>query len=151
MASINAAREGVGEQDSAKPAAALASILDIAHREAGPAILLLGNVIKSGAHGRGSGVIEDRADIVYEVRDATDLQPSGTTPWWLELPAAGREAWGARAARRRRRDRYRLAFIPSKFRIGEEPDPFVLEIDLSTVPREARDVAAHPWARGQAA
>lgn len=41
--SIDSATEGVGEGDSAKPSKALASILDIAHREAGPAILVLGN------------------------------------------------------------------------------------------------------------
>jgi hypothetical protein len=149
--SIDSATEGVGENDSAKPAAALAPILDIAHREAGPAILLLGNVIKSGSHGRGSGVVEDRADIVYEVRDATNLQPTGSKPWWLELPAAGREAWGERAARRKTRDSYRLAFVPSKFRIGEEPDPFILEVDLTTDPWTLRDVTAEVEAAGQAA
>lgn len=149
--SIDAATEGVGEQDSARPAAALAPILDIAHREAGPAIPLLGNVIKSGAYGRGSGVVEDRADIVYEVRDATDLQPTNGKPWWLELPAAGREAWGERAARRRRRETYRLAFIPSKFRIGEEPEPFILEVDLRGECWTVRDVTADVEAAGHAA
>jgi hypothetical protein len=148
--SIDAATEGVGEQDSARPAAALAPILDIAHREAGPAILLLGNVVKSGAHGRGSGIVEDRADIVYEVRDATALQPSGARPWWLDLPPAGRETWGARAARRTRRDRYRLAFIPSKFRIGEEPDPFILEVDLRGDPWTLQDVTGAVVAAGEA-
>jgi hypothetical protein len=149
--SIDASTEGVGENDSAKPAAALAPILDIAHREAGPAILLLGNVIKSGSHGRGSGVVEDRADIVYEVRDATNLQPTGSKPWWLELPAAGREAWGERAARRKKRESFRLAFVPSKFRIGEEPDPFILEVDLATEPWVLRDVTSEVDAAGQAA
>jgi hypothetical protein len=149
--SIDSATEGVGENDSAKPAAALAPILDIAHREAGPAILLLGNVIKSGSHGRGSGVVEDRADIVYEVRDATDLRPTGSKPWWLELPAAGREAWGERAARRKRRKSFRLAFIASKYRIGEEPDPFIWEVDLTTEPWTLRDVTAEVDAAGQAA
>jgi hypothetical protein len=149
--SIDAATEGVGEQDSAKPASALAPLLDIARREAGPAILVLGNVIKSGLYGRGSGVVEDRADIVYEVRDATEFQPTGTQAWWLELPAAGREAWGARAVRRRRRDRYRLAFVPSKYRIGEEPDPFVLELDLAAEPWQLRDVTVDLEAAGQAA
>jgi hypothetical protein len=55
------------------------------------------------------------------------------------------------AARRRRRDRYRLAFVPSKFRIGEEPDPFVFEIDLSAVPWQLQDVTADLEATGQAA
>jgi hypothetical protein len=58
--SLDATAEGVGEQDSAKPAKAIAPLLDIAHRADGPAILVLGNTIKSGSHGRGSGVLEDR-------------------------------------------------------------------------------------------
>src|SRR5262249_7539138 len=109
--SLDASTEGVGEQDSAKPAKAIAPLLDLAHRADGPAILVLGNTIKSGSHGRGSGVLEDRGDIVYEVRDATTFTPSGTKPWWTELPAAGRDAWAERASRRQQRDRYVLAFV----------------------------------------
>jgi AAA domain-containing protein len=130
--SLDSATEGVGEQDSTRPSLALAPLLDIAHKANGPAILVLGNTIKSGSYSRGSGVIEDRADIVMEVRDATELRPSGTKDWWHELAPAGRDSWAKRAARRKKRDAYRLAFIPTKFRIGEEPDPFVFEIRLST-------------------
>jgi len=128
--SLDASTEGTGEQDSAKPSRAIAPLLDIAHRDEGPAVLVLGNTVKSGAHYRGSGVIGDRADIVYEVRDATDLKPSGKKPWWEELPPSGEGDWAARATRRKKRTSYRLAFIPSKFRVGEEPDPFCLEICL---------------------
>jgi hypothetical protein len=140
--SLDASTEGVGEQDSAKPAKAIAPLLDIAHRADGPAILVLGNTIKSGSHGRGSGVFEDRADIVYEVRDATDFRPSGTKPWWTELPAAGRDTWAERATRRKKQDRYVLAFVPSKFRVGSEPEPFGLEIDLSAEPWQLHEVTA---------
>ena len=149
--SLDASTEGVGEQDSAKPAKAIAPLLDIVHRADGPSILVLGNTIKSGSHGRGSGVIEDRADIAYEVRDATGFQPSGTKDWWTELPAAGREAWAERATRRTRRDRYVLAFVPSKFRVGEEPEPFALEITLAVVPWSLREVTAELNAAGEAA
>jgi hypothetical protein len=149
--SFDASTEGVGEQDSARPAQAIAPLLDIAHRANGPAILVLGNTIKSGSHGRGSGVVEDRGDIVYEVRDATDFRPSGTKPWWTELPASGRDAWAERATRRRQRDRYVLAFVPSKFRVGIEPDPFALEINLSEEPWQLRDVTAEIDRDGEAA
>jgi hypothetical protein len=132
--SLDATAEGVGEQDSARPARAIAPILDLCHRAGGPAVVVLGNVIKSGAHSRGSGVVEDRADIAYEVRDATGFTPSGTKDWWLELPPAGVDQWASRATRRKRRDTYRLAFVSSKFRIGEEPDPFVYELNLGTEP-----------------
>jgi len=128
--SLDSSTEGCGEQDSAKPSRAIAPLLDIAHRDNGPAILVLGNTVKSGAHSRGSGVVEDRADVAYEVRDATDLKPSGTKDWWLELPPSGAKEWASRASRRKRRDSYRLAFIASKYRIGEEPDPFVFEISM---------------------
>jgi hypothetical protein len=128
--SLEASTEGCGEQDSAKPSRAIAPLLDIAHRDNGPAILVLGNTIKSGAHSRGSGVVEDRADVAFEVRDATDLKPSGTKDWWHELPLSGAAEWANRASRRKRRDTYRLAFISSKYRIGEEPDPFIWEITM---------------------
>ncbi len=149
--SLDASSEGVGEQDSAKPSKAIASILDVAHAAAGPAILVLGNTTKSGAHGRGSGVIEDRADVVYEVRDATGFQPTGTKPWWLELPAAGRADWGASVARRQRRETYWLAFVPTKFRLGEAPDPYIVELDLRSSPWQYREVTAEVEAEGQAA
>jgi hypothetical protein len=138
--SLDAASEGVGEQDSAKPSKAIAPLLDIAHRENGPAVLVLGNCIKSGAHSRGSGVIEDRADIVFEVRDATSFRPSGEKPWVEELPPADAGSWMSRSLRRKQREKYRLAFIATKFRVGEEPDPFILEIDLTTDPWSVLDV-----------
>ena len=138
--SIDATTEGVGEGDSAKPSLAFAAVLDLARRADGPAILVLGNVIKSGAHSRGSGVLEDRADIVYEVRDATDLKPTGKTDWWHELAPSGVGNWAQRASRRKRREVYRLAFIASKFRLGEEPEPFVLEVDHRTESWSLRDV-----------
>src|SRR5262249_34380403 len=116
--SFDASTEGIGEQDSAKPSTALAPLLDIAHRTDCPGIVVLGTTIKACTHGRACGFREDRADIVYEVRDATDLHPTGTKPWWSELPSAGREAWAEWASRRHRRDVYRLAFVASKFRIG---------------------------------
>jgi hypothetical protein len=138
--SLDSASEGIGEKDSAKPSRAIAPLLDLARRADGPAILVLGNTVRSGAHSRGSGVIEDRADLVYEVRDATNFKPTGGKPWWLELPPQDAASWGERAARRKRRERYRLAFVSTKFRLGEEPPPFVLEIDFTTEPWSLRDV-----------
>jgi hypothetical protein len=85
-------------------------------------------------------VIEDRADIVYQVRDASELKLSGSKPWWEELPAADAGSWANRASRRKQREKYRLAFVSSKFRPAEEPEPFVLEIDLSTDPWTVLDV-----------
>jgi hypothetical protein len=139
---FDSSAEGVGEQDSSRPSLAVGLLLDLAHRASGPAVLVLGNTVKSGSHGRGSGVIEDRADIVFEVRDATDLRPSGSRPWWEELPPADRGSWAERAARRKRRDTYRLAFICSKYRPGEEPEPFALEVRLGEAPWRCVEVTA---------
>ena len=138
--SLNSSAEGIGEQDSAKPSKALAPVLDVCHRENGPAVLLLDNTVRTGAHSRGSGVIEDRADIVYEVRDATGFTPTGKKSWWEELPPADAGSWGGRAARRKGRKQFRLAFIATKFRVGEEPEPFILEIDLTKHPWQVRDI-----------
>jgi hypothetical protein len=152
--SLGAATEGVSEQDGGETGAALAPLLDLARR--GPAVVVLLNVPKDGANYRGSGVIADRLDVLYEVRDATDLAPvAADEVWWSQLPEAGEAAWAARAKRRGRRDDYRLVLVPSKFRIGEEPDPIALEVDLTPGAWTLRDVtasleAAHEQARGEA-
>jgi len=138
--SLDSMAEGAGEKESAKPSRVLAPLLDVVRRENGPAVLVLGNTTKSAEHSRGCGVIEDRADIVYEVRDATDLKPSGRKVWWQELPEASNRAWRERAARRQKRDGYRLAFIASKYRLGPEPEPFLLELNLGHAPWTLTDV-----------
>jgi hypothetical protein len=149
--SWDASTEGVGEQDSAKPSLAQKTLLDLAHRANGPAILVLANTTKSGEAGRGAGTIEDREDVVFEVRDATGVTFTGRPEWWLDLPDASRGSWGDRAARRQKRDRLRLAFVYSMFRVGIEPDPFALEIDFTTTPWSVRDVTDDIIAAGQAA
>jgi hypothetical protein len=149
--SWDASAEGVGEQDSAKPSKAQAVLLDLAHRENGPAILVLANTTKSGEAGRGAGTLEDREDIVLEVRDATGLTPSGRPDWWNELPDSSRGSWGARAARRAKQERLRLAFTYSKLRVGAEAEPFALEIDFTTAPWSLRLVTAELIAAGQVA
>jgi len=148
--SLDAMAEGVGEQDSSKPAQAMVPLLDICHRENGPAVLLLGNTIKSAAHSRGSGVIEDRADIVFELRDGTDFKPTGNKPWIEELPAQGAAEWQARSARRKGRTTYRLALVSTKFRDGEEPAPRMLEISTADLPWSVTDVTTDIDALGEA-
>ena len=138
--SLDAMAEGVGEQDSSKPSRAIAPLLDIARREGGPAVLVLGNCVKTGKHSRGSGVIEDRADIVFEIRDCTNFHPSGNKPWVEELPASDAGSWASKSSRRKGQVRFRLGFIPTKFRIGEEPEPFAVEIDTTTNPWTVTDV-----------
>lgn len=139
--SLDSITEGVGEQDSGKPSRALAPLLNVARRENGPAVIVLGNVVRSGLHSRGSGVVEDRGDIVYEVRDATDFHYSGGPKAWVEeLPPAGADFWASRASRRKQRGKYRLAFVPSKFRVEREPEAFVMEIDTTTDPWSVHDV-----------
>lgn len=136
----DAMAEGVGEQDSSKPARAMAPLLDICRRENGPAVLLLGNTIKSAEHSRGSGVVEDRADIVFEVRDATDFTPSGNKPWIEELPPQGASEWAARSSRRKGRTEFRLALVATKFRIGEEPAPRMFHVSMKDEPWTVTDV-----------
>jgi hypothetical protein len=98
-------------------------------------------VVRSGLHSRGSGVIEDRGDIVYEVRDATEFHYSGGPKSWVEeLPPAGADFWALRASRRKQREKYRLAFVSTKFRVGQEPEAFIMEIDTTTDPWSVHDV-----------
>jgi hypothetical protein len=138
--SLDSHAEGVGEQDSAKPSRAIAPLLDIAHRDGGPAVLILGNCIKTGQHSRGSGVVEDRGDFVFEVRDITGWIPTGKKSWWEELPPADAGSWASRASRRKQRKKIRLAFVCTKFRGLDEPEPFAFEIDFSSDPRSCLEV-----------
>jgi hypothetical protein len=149
--SLETMTEGTGEQDSAKPARAMASLLDVARREKSAGFLILGNDIKTGEHSRGNGVIENRADVVYEVRDVCGFTPSGNKPWVEELPNASAAAWAGRSVRRKQRDKYRLAFIPTKFRGGQEPEPFIVEIDTTAEPWTCIDVTDAVDAEGAAA
>jgi hypothetical protein len=124
--SFSASTEGMDEREGGTIGKALAPVLDLARR--GPAVLVLANTRKDGQVMRGSSVAGDRADIVYEVRDATNFTPDPKrAEWWDSLPDGAETAWASRAARRKTQDRFRLAFIPSKFRLGVEPAPFVLE------------------------
>jgi hypothetical protein len=147
--SVGAATEGITEKEGRQNSEVLATLLDLAHR--GVAILLLQNTEKTGTNIRGRGEWADRADIQYEVRDATGFTPSGKRSWWLELPADGAANWAERAARRKGRTEYRLAFIPAKFRLAAEPDPFCLEISLlEGEPWTLRDVTADILSAAQA-
>jgi hypothetical protein len=125
---IGSSTEGITEKEGKQTTEVIGTIVDLARR--GLAILLLQNAVKDGSQARGRGEWADRVDVIYEARDATDFIPSGTKSWWEELPDAGEAAWAARAARRKGRTDFRLAFIPSKYRIGPWPDPFCLEIRL---------------------
>jgi hypothetical protein len=44
-----------------------------------------------------------------------------------------------------------MAFIPSKFRLDIEPEPFALELDLRTTPWSLRDITAQLTTEGQVA
>jgi hypothetical protein len=127
--SVGSATEGITEREGKQTTEVLALVRDLAARNL--AVLLLQNTTKDGFSYKGREEWADRVDILYEVRDATGFTPSGKKDWWLELPPAGAASWAERAARRRGRIDYRLAFIPAKFRLGAEPDSFCLEIHLS--------------------
>ena len=139
--SVGASTEGVTEKEGKQTTEILATILDLARK--GLAILLLTNTTKDALNLRGRGEWSDRVDIIYEVRDATGFTPSGKKAWWQELPEAGEAAWADRAARRKGKIDFRLAFIASKFRLGVEPEPFCLELHLPPdEPWTLRDVTA---------
>jgi hypothetical protein len=125
---LNSFTEGVTEKEGKETTQVLATLLDLARK--GVAILILHNTTKDGANMRGRGEVSDRVDIIYEVRDATGFAPSGEKAWWEELPESGEKTFISRATRRKGRTDYRLAFIPSKFRLAREPEPFCLEIHL---------------------
>jgi len=127
--SLGSSMEGVSEQEGGESGKTIAPLLDIARR--GPAVLALTNTTKDAAKIRGSGVIPDRLEILYELRDATAMKLDAKKETWLEcLPPAGEQEWLNRSSRRKKRDAYRIAFIASKYRVNGEGDPFMLEIRL---------------------
>ena len=126
--SLNSFLEGVTEKEGKELTKALAILIDIASR--GVAVVVLHNCVKDGSTFKGRQDIADRVDVLYEVRDATGFLPKSDDEWWLQLPEAGEQAWADRAKRRQGRTDFRLAFIPSKFRIAAQPDPFCLEISM---------------------
>jgi hypothetical protein len=126
--SLNAFLEGVTEKEGKQLTEALAILVDIARR--GTAILVLHNCVKDGTSFKGRQDLVDRVDILYEVRDATGYVPKDLDVWWERLPESSEAAWADRAKRRQGSTAFRLAFVPSKFRIGVQPDPFCLEVSL---------------------
>lgn len=149
--SLGAATEGVSEKEGRETQQFLATLKDLARR--GPAVLALDNTQKSGLSYRGRGEKADAVDILYECRNVTGWTPADGGDWWESLPDAGEHAWQARASRRKGQAVLRLAFIPSKFRLGIEPEPFVLEIDTQTDPWSLHDVTtdiAHAGERAAA-
>jgi hypothetical protein len=126
--SLGAATEGVSEKEGSQTQHFLATLKNLAHK--GLAILALDNTNKAGANYRGRGEKADAVDILYEVRNVTGWTPSGAGNWWERLPDFGEHTWQERAARRHAQPTMQIAFIPSKFRLAMEPEPFVLDIDM---------------------
>jgi hypothetical protein len=103
-------------------------------------VLVLANTTKSATSYRGRGEIADTVDLLYEARDITGWKPPVGDAWWEHLPNAGDDQWASRASRRRGQTSLRLAFIPSKFRLGIEPERFCLEMDTARTPWTLADV-----------
>jgi hypothetical protein len=150
MDAVGSFTEGITEKEGKQTTEVLATIIDVARK--GLAVLLLQNATKDGLNFKGREEWADRVDIIYELRDATDFVPTLKRPWWEELPEAHEGAWAARAARRKGRDDFRLAFIASKYRLGPEPEPFALELHLPAgEPWTLADVTETLQASGEAA
>jgi hypothetical protein len=126
--SVGSFSEGVTEKEGKDTTLILATLRDLAARGVG--LLLLNNTEKTGTDVRGRGEWADRVDVHYEVRDMTGVSPTGRRHWSEEVPADGAADWRAREARRRGKHVFRVAFFSEKFRIGPQPDPFVLEMAL---------------------
>jgi hypothetical protein len=138
--SLGASTEGISEKEGRQTQEFLATLKDLARR--GPALLCLDNTTKAATNYRGRGEKGDAVDILYECRNITGWTPSQAGDWWEDLPDFGEHTWQQRATRRTGQAVLRMAFIPSKFRLGIEPEPFVLEIDTRVDPWTLTDVTA---------
>jgi hypothetical protein len=144
--SIGAATEGVSEKEGKQTQQYLATLKDLAHR--GPAILALDNTNKAALNYRGRGEKGDAVDILYECRNITGWTPTSAGDWWEALPDFGEHTWQQRASRHKGQAVLHLAFVPSKFRGGMDPDPFVLEIDMRQEPWTLTDITARVASAG---
>jgi hypothetical protein len=136
--SIGAATEGVSEKEGKQTQQYLAILKDLAQR--GLAVLALDNTNKAAQNYRGRGEKRDAVDILYEVRNITGWTPSHAGDWWEDLPDFGEHTWQQRATRRKGQAVLQIAFIPSKFRGGMDPEPFVLAIDTTQDPWTLDDI-----------
>jgi hypothetical protein len=147
--SLGAATEGISEKEGRQTQEFLATLKDLARR--GPAILCLDNTNKAGTNYRGRGEKADAVDILYECRNITGWVPPHGGEWWEQLPDFGEHTWQERATRRKGQAVMRVAFIPTKFRLGIEPEPFVLEINTQQEPWTLADVTETIAAEGERA
>ena len=114
-------------------------------------MIVLENTVKSAMTYRGRGEKVERADVFYETRDITQWRPFGDEAWWEQLPIGADEEWQSRASRRHNQGQIRLAWICRKYRWGEEPEPFAVEINFETEPWSLRDCTNDLAEEGKAA
>jgi hypothetical protein len=147
--SIGAATEGVSEKEGKQTQQYLATLKDLTRR--GPAVLALDNTNKAAQNYRGRGEKADAVDILYEARNITGWTPTHAGDWWEDLPDFGEHTWQQRATRRKGQAVLHIGFIPSKYRLGVEPDPFVLAIDTTEDPWTLDDITEDIAQAGQRA
>ena len=136
--SFGGATPGISEKEGRLLQQALGTLQRVADR--GPAVIVLENTNKTALAYRGRGEKTERVDAFYEVRDVTNWTPPRAEYWWEHLPSGDDAEWQHRASRRTKQDQIRLAFVCRKFRWGEEPNPFVVEIDFAGRPWSLADV-----------
>jgi hypothetical protein len=147
--SLGTSTEGVSEKEGKQTQQYLATLKDLAQR--GPAILVLDNTNKAGLNYRGRGEKGDAVDILYEARNITGWTPAHGGNWWEDLPDFGEHTWQERASRRKGQTILHIAFVPSKFRGGLDPEPFVLAIDTTQDPWTLDDITEDIATAGQRA
>jgi hypothetical protein len=123
----------------------------VSTRRWGPALLCLDNTNKAAQNYRGRGEKGDAVDILYEARNITGWVPTHGGDWWEDLPDCGEHTWQQRASRRKGQPVMQIAFVPSKFRLAIEPEPFVLAIDTTQDPWTLDDITEDIATAGQRA
>ena len=146
--SFGGATPGISEKEGKELQRALDVLRHVADR--GPAVVVLDNTSKSALTYRGRGEKTERVDAFFEVRDITNWTPQEAGAWWRHLPNADDAEWQERAERRHGQEKIRLAFVCRKFRWGEEPDPFAVEIDFTSTPWSLHDVTEEVKQGGEA-
>jgi hypothetical protein len=145
--SLGSATEGISEKEGKETQHYLATLKNLAYN--GPAVLALDNTNRSGLAYRGRGEKADAIEVLYEARNITGWVPPTDAEWWEHLPDYGDNAWQQSATRRMNQQVLRIAFTPTKFRLGIFPAAFALEIDTRNTPWLLQDITATLGTAGQ--
>jgi hypothetical protein len=135
----------LGTKDEKPIKAVLSTLATLCDR--GASIMILVNTTKNGKTFKGPEEIKGRADIMYELRNATGFRPSNKKFWLTELlekPGSAYDEWNYKKEHTGA-DNLRVALAETKERYGQIL-PQAIEISSKQIPWTVSDIT-HSFSR----